>query len=680
MSLFWIGCSGPITSASAAECTNGQSRADQAYASRLPDCRAYEQVSPVDKNATDAVGLPGVVESSATGEAVTFFSLVPYPGIVGGAEYPTYLAERGVVNWSFQGLVPPSEPGAPAAVEGITEDLATSIVTTGLGEEVNSYIHQNQSETYQLLAAGSEAKFADASSNDAYVLFEDKAKLTSNSGDFSKDGNATNLYMWEKETDKVSLVGIRPGEEAPTGGSVAGPGGSAILESESGEEEGELPGGGTSRSKFYTENTISTDGSRVAFTDLETGRIYIREPKIKRTIPVSSGPAYWRAATPDGSYVFYTEGEGENRNLYRFPVGGEGPSEPITTGPARVLGTLGVSEDGSYVYFAAKAELASGATAGRANLYEWHNGSITFIAALNPRADSSNWTDSQQSDAIGPADGEKSARVTPNGGSLLFGTPERLTEYNNEHADELYLYTVASRSLVCVSCNPTKAPASASSYLTLHSSAGPFRSAFMTRNLSNNGARIFFETREGLVPRDTNNQMDVYEWEQEGDGSCQNGNGNGSGGCLYLISTGNDSSESYIGDISAEGEDIFFFTRQSLVNQDQDNNTDLYDAREGGGIPGQDSESSAPCAEEEACRGSIEAPFAVTLPSSSAFTGVGNLMLEASKRSEPQNVKATKRFKAAVKVRKHRRRRKVKRTKKISPSRNAGRVARRDHR
>ncbi len=121
---------------------------------------------------------------------------------------------------------------------------------------------------------------------------------------------------------------------------------------------------GGATGKFYTQNTISADGSRIFFSDAGTGQIYMREPEAERTIPVSAGPAYWRAATADGSMVFYTEGE----DLYRFDVDKfEASKQPepealaetreaLTSGAAGVLGTLGIAtENGSYAYFVATA-------------------------------------------------------------------------------------------------------------------------------------------------------------------------------------------------------------------------------------------------------------------------------------------------------------------------------------
>ena len=76
----------------------------------------------------------------------------------------------------------------------------------------------------------------------------------------------------------------------PAGGSAAGPGGPAL--------QGRNRGGATG--KFYTQHTISADGSRIFFTDISTGQIYMREPQAARTVAVSAGskPAYWAPRPP----------------------------------------------------------------------------------------------------------------------------------------------------------------------------------------------------------------------------------------------------------------------------------------------------------------------------------------------------------------------------------------------
>jgi hypothetical protein len=150
----------------------------------------------------------------------------------------------------------------------------------------------------------------------------------------------------------------------------------------------------------------------------------------------------------------------------------------------------------------------------------------------------------------------------------------------------------------------------------------------LTRNLSADGSRVFFETSEALVSRDVNGQTDVYEWEADGTGTCTSANGtfdSASGGCLFLISTGQSGQASHFGDASVDGSDVFFLTRQALVSQDQDENGDVYDARVGGGMPGQNPLPAVSSCAREACGAPGEAPPAFGSPASVSVLGPGNL-------------------------------------------------------
>jgi hypothetical protein len=211
----------------------------------------------------------------------------------------------------------------------------------------------------------------------------------------------------------------------------------------------------------------------------------------------------------------------------------------------------------------------------------------------------------------------------------------RLTSYDNNGKIELYLYE-AQRPLspgnpVCVSCNPSGAPAAGDVRLTSANgglAASPSRrNAFLTRNLSSDGNRVFFQTEEALVPGDGNGQLDVYEWEREGAGSCEPigvSFDKSAAGCVYLISSGESAQPSYFGDAGADGEDVFFFTRQSLVGQDNDLNVDVYDARVDGGIVSQNPPPPvAPCT-EGTCRGGVGTSPAFGVPASATITGTGN--------------------------------------------------------
>jgi hypothetical protein len=654
-------------------CPNEQLRVQGGYALALPDCRAYEQASPVDKNFTDALGEADVVQSSPSGEAVTFFSAAPFPGVLSATGPLLYLTTRAGGEWSTQGLVPPTVPRSQpehgsASVLSLTEDLSAAIVLVEPGLEAGmtpgrySYLGDNATGTLRLLGPGI-ARFADATAGDSQILFEDTAKeLVPGVRD---EGEVPYLYEWNGSGPpgrELVLAGVLPDGKAPVDGSVAGPGGPAL---------GKSRGGATGQ--FYTQDTISADGSRIFFSDAGTGRIYMREPEAGRTIPVSAGPAYWRAATADGSEVFYTEGE----DLYRFDVAGE-TREALTSGAAGVLGTLGIStENGSYAYFVAGGVLADNensnaekAQAGKANLYEWHSDETIFVARLSigSEYDEYDWRGFYRSNLdVAPATGEKSSRVIPDGTTVLFGSRARLTSYDNAGEGELYLYDAASGKLTCVSCNPSGAPATSEAYLAGNLSivAAPERNAFLTRNLSEDGSRVFFQTREALVPQDKNGQTDVYEWEREGaggPGGCSRSSASfsePSGGCLYLISTGESDDPSYFGDASADGSNVFFFTRQSLVGQDRDENDDLYDARVEGGIAAQNPPPPASCT-GEGCLGPVDPPTVLDAPASATFSGAGNLKPSPAK---PKKVvvkcpkRKVRRHSRCVKAKRHRARR-----------------------
>ncbi len=102
----------PVLPGSApAGCSNEQRRAEQPYGLRLPDCRAYEMVSPLDKNDGDAVYGPedDATRSSLSGDAVTYESAGVFPGAEGAQSANEYLARREPEKdgWSTQPITPP---------------------------------------------------------------------------------------------------------------------------------------------------------------------------------------------------------------------------------------------------------------------------------------------------------------------------------------------------------------------------------------------------------------------------------------------------------------------------------------------------------------------------------------------------------------------------------------------
>jgi hypothetical protein len=321
----------------------------------------------------------------------------------------------------------------------------------------------------------------------------------------------------------------------------------------------------------------------------------------RRAASLGEGSATLLAATPDGSQAIFADetpltGEpNDNGGIYEYDLEDESLSDLTPAGgDPGVQGVLGMSEDGSIVYFVASAVLAEGASAGLENLYVAQGGTIEFIATLSGE-DSADWTQSFEA---------RTARVTPNGEYVAFLSDASLTGYDNADAvtgspdNELFLYDANDRRLTCVSCNPSGAPPFGPANIPRGTSP-----SYEPRVVSEDGSRVFFDSADTLVPADDNGQQNVYEYED---------------GTVYLISPGTGGSGSTLVDTSAGGRDVFFATSSQLVATDDDESSDIYDAREGGGFPV--ATAALPCA-GEACHGPLSAPPIPLTPVSALLAG-----------------------------------------------------------
>jgi hypothetical protein len=358
---------------------------------------------------------------------------------------------------------------------------------------------------------------------------------------------------------------------------------------------------------------------------------------------------------------------------------------------ADVQGVLGVSADGSDVYFVADGVLSGSEEnanqehaelgncristqfiGNNCNLYLSQGGAVTFIARVDGESlDRLDWVPELTNSPFGRLEA-KDSRVAANG-TLLFGSTRSLTGYGNalpggeeercfanptNRCREYYLYTPSDGVLTCISCDPSGAPplGSASLVSKAYLLKGEPSFGFLTRNLSADGTRVFFDSPDPLVAGDTNGAagcslfgqeeiqgemtcQDVYEWEARGAGSCHTATVDG--GCLNLISTGKDPAISYFLDASASGDDVFFDTFQPLVGADTDELSDIYDARVNGGLASQYPVSGVPCL-AEACRApSTGAPTGSTV-GTATFVGPGNPPPKACTSKQQKKTKACK--------------------------------------
>jgi hypothetical protein len=194
----------------------------------------------------------------------------------------------------------------------------------------------------------------------------------------------------------------------------------------------------------------------------------------------------------------------------------------------------------------------------------------------------------------------------------------------------VFLYDSATGALICPSCNPSGAPPLGESRLPLSQGAAIAGVLPQPRYLIDSG-RLYFDSRDSLTPFDTNDGVeDVYQYEPEGVGSCSR-----AGGCVSLISAGHESVDSNFLAIDPTGRNVFFTTRDQLVLNDRDDLVDLYDAREGGGIPAETEVGRGEC-QGEACQAPLVAPNDPT-PGSSSFEGAGNIVEKKTKKRHRRN-------------------------------------------
>jgi hypothetical protein len=655
--------------------------AAQSLAAGLPDGRAYELVSPAVKAAeVEHLVIIGGDQAAPNGNSLAYVALSPVDGSNGPGIDD--LATRGPNGWTTKDTLPPQAPGVTLSLAGYalySSDLSKGLLNVGGGTvgqasgqdfpfldpgtcttplfptppattstpctgeptaRLNTFVVNQSNDSSQLVDSFAQAPVGTtpqagldndsgsspvgATSDLSTVVFTDSSALTPGSTPTSVSG-LLNLYAWNSATGNVTLLGA---------GASLGSSGRVL-------------------------NAVDNSGSNAnIFVTDATGNLDLFHPGSSTPTQIapevtdmggSVTPSFMTAAT-DGSAAFFTDGDGaaltgntvsgSGTNLYEYNVA-SGTTTDLTGGQslAQVDGVLGASADGSSVYFVAEGALASGATSGDENLYVEHGGTTTFIATLSSD-DASDW------------DGQYTARVTPDGTHLAFDSDSSAlaaskdSGFNNVDAnsgspdDEIYLYDASNGSLACASCNVTgKQPIGPSSLDSIESGVLGGGDMYLQHNLTDDGSRLFFDSGDAIVPTDSNGHIDVYEYEN---------------GQKFLLTSGTSDDDSLFYDASANGNDVFFATRDQLVPQDIDGNQDIYDARVDGGFP---VPSPLPPCVGDACR-----PATTPLPpptiATVTFVGPGNQKASSTKGKKKKKAKVAvlsrvvvKGFSFSIKVR-----------------------------
>ena len=133
--------------------------------------------------------------------------------------------------------------------------------------------------------------------------------------------------------------------------------------------------------------------------------------------------------------------------------------------------------------------------------------------------------------------------VSGDGSRIVFTSFSALTAADTDQANDLYEHSGGQTRLL---------------------TPGAINQAANFRGASRDGSRVFFDTREALLPSDTDLVRDVYEV---------------SGSGLSKVTPGNDDFSANLSRVSADGSSVYWTTQEQVTADDTDEFTDVYLAR-----------------------------------------------------------------------------------------------------
>ena len=694
-----LGTLAPIASAAGSDtCPNEAIREQQTVTEYLPECRAFERVSPAAKNGQELGPINSLVADEVSYQAATRGSAAFYtmeggiPGSESGALYPPVLsrsqspadpwqafpqspstefsafrtgAQRngapfGYLNPSLNcgvyasELAQPEHPGVPGEAPELpanetADEQVQNLYVKDFTQETNTLVTSVRPQE-PALSAGAYV-VAGATADCKHVIFEnlDRGYALPVTPKSTQYAPRNSLYEWSRGSEGPRVASVLP-DGVPAGSVVVGGAFSAY---------GSPP-----------LNQISSDGRRAFFTAQAEGteeegvqsgtpQVYMRVDGNK-TLTISASTtcapkepcstldrgALFEGASSDGTRAFFlanyglaasssaggeaqttcntsaTDGKyGEGCDLYEFRLadatGGKGTLTDLSadveaqtgdTKGANVRGVVGISDDGSSVYFSASGQLVPGKgnteiqnetpyphldeelRLDEANVYNSREAEAPRYVASIRRAEAGAGAPTEALDAILAAGGHGMqylvSRVSSDGEYLLLASDRSLTGYNNldvktgKPDPELFEYRQSTESLTCVSCDPAGQPPDQPSAQSPFSNGGPFlevHTSSIPRNLLDDG-RVFFDSATPLTATAEREAVNAYVWAPPGLQGCASG-----GGCVAILDTTVGRFDTYFVGASEDGENAYISTAAQLAPEDGDGSRDLYDVRVDGG-------------------------------------------------------------------------------------------------
>lgn len=623
-------------------CPNAEIRAQQGpIAQRLPDCYAYELVSPQSTAGQE----PDIAAISDAGEDVLFSSRGGFADIENLVSFGTvYRSRRTESGWTTETLgVPPAETypfyggdnvdwqrdwwrqdrplslmtAVPKSAASVPGDRRTTVMGRkgGPWQEVTPLITVNVNI------------FATAADLSGVLLVarpDAKPALTDGTTDTRTAGDTFAVVRGLSDgTFDVRQVARTNGGETlhPTCAMTLGG-----------------PTGGVTRGAVNREGVsrvVFTTGGSGACANAARRRVYVADPfsSSPDAVDVSASRctlgalACGSAATVafvggarDASRLFMTttqrlldEDVHAGSDLYEYDFRREPEDRlqlvSLSPAPAQVQGVVAVSDSGSHVYFVANGVLDHAEDdpgepqEGARNLYVRILGSAgdpartRFVATLDA-SDSNLWAF--------PSIAQRA--LTPDGRFLAFTSVAGLTASDQDSMRDVYRYDAEEGELrrawpedPAVN-GPNRTAGSVMRGETRTGADANFgRRTDSAPSIADDGSAIGFTTSQVMAPGDVNAADDAFVWD-------------GETGSVAMISDGKDARGVQYRRMSPDGKTHLFVTVSRIIREHTATSMGLYAVRESGGFPAP--ESPAPQCVEEACQG---------LPSgSSPFSGVGS--------------------------------------------------------
>jgi hypothetical protein len=300
---------------------------------------------------------------------------------------------------------------------------------------------------------------------------------------------------------------------------------------------------------------------------------------------------------------------------------------PLTTERPDLDDKVAARRGDVYFYSPEQLDPTNPGVANERNLYVYRNGSVKYVTTL----DSGTLIDRIQ--------------ISPDGAHAAFLTSSELTGYDSNGWRQMYMFDVDDGSIRCASCLPSgEPPQILRPALMRPGDSEPPPEAHVLASQSGrfmtDDGRVAFTTSDALVDFDTNGLLDVYEFAN---------------GRPQLISTGTSERDRFPGGlliyvahyvgleaVSADGTDIYFSTFDTMVDEDLNGSfIKIYDARTNGGFLPRP--PTLPCVAADECRGEESAAPAPSEVGTGTYLGTGGNAKARRSRERAAKRRAAKR-------------------------------------